>query len=74
MGTHTCPQQIPTYVEEVRKCFKEAYTEVQHQSNCEASQQKQYYDRTTSTMQLMLGDIVLMKADAFQGKRKVKDQ
>ena len=26
-----------------------------------------------STVQLMLGDVVLKKADAFQGKRKVKD-
>ena len=26
-----------------------------------------------STMQLMPGDIVLMKLNAFQGKRKVKD-
>ena len=27
----------------------------------------------TSTVQLMLGDVVLMKLDAFQGKRKAKD-
>ena len=47
---------------------------MQHQSNCKADQQKQYYDRATSTMQLMPGDVMLMKADAFQGKRKVKDQ
>ena len=63
---------MPTYFEEVRKCFKEACTEVQHQSNYEADQQKWYYDRATSTMQLMQGNIVLMKTDAFQGKRKVK--
>ena len=25
-------------------------------------------------MQLMLGDVILMKLDVFQGKRKVKDQ
>ena len=37
-------------------------------------QQKQYYDRGTSTMQLMPGDVILMKLDAFQGKRKVKDR
>ena len=30
-------------------------------------------DRVTSTMQLMPGDIVFMKLDTFQGKRKVKD-
>ena len=72
MGTDVHPNQVPTYVEEVRKCFKEAYTEVQHQSNCKADQQKWYSDRATSTMQLMPGDVMLMKADAFQGKRKVK--
>ena len=65
---------IPAYVEEVRKHFKEAYTEAHLQTNSEADQQKQYYDKATSTMQLMLGDIILMKLDAFQGKRKVKDR
>ena len=55
-------------------CFKEAYTEAQHQLNSEADRQKCNYDRDTSTVQLMPGDTVLKKADAFQGKRKVKDQ
>ena len=50
MGTHMHPHRVPTYVEEVRKHFKEAYTEVQDQSNCEADQQKRYYDRATSTV------------------------
>ena len=27
-----------------------------------------------STVQLVLGDVVLMKNDAYQGKQKVKDQ
>ena len=64
----------PAYVEEVRKHFKEAYAEVHLQTNSEADRQKWYYDRATSTMQLMPGDIVLMKLEAFQSKRKVKDQ
>ena len=41
--------------------------------NCEAEKQKLYYDQATSTTQLVLGDVVLMKNDAYQGKRKVKD-
>ena len=73
MGAHVHSHQVPTYVEEARKRFKEAYAEAQLQSNSEADQQKQYYNRATSTVQLMLGNIMLMKADAFQGKRKVKD-
>ena len=65
---------VTVCVEEVRKCFKEAYTEAHLQTNSEAEQQKRYNDRATSTMQLMLGDIILMKLDVFQGKRKVKDR
>ena len=67
-------RHIPAYVDEVRKCFKEAYTEAHLQTNNEAKQQKWYYDRATSTVQLMPGDVVLMKLDAFQGKRKAKDR
>ena len=65
---------VPVYVEEVRKCFKEAYTEAHLQTNSEVEWQKWYYDRATCMVQLMLGDVVLMKLDMFQGKRKVKDR
>ena len=73
IGANTSHRQVPTYVEEVRENFKEAYAEAQHQSNSEENQQKCNYDKATSTVQLMLGNTVLKKADAFQGKRKVKD-
>ena len=63
---------MPAYVTEVQRCFKEAYTEAHLQTNCEAEKQKCYYDRATSTAQLVPGNVVLMKNDAFQGK--VKDQ
>ena len=66
--------RVPAYVMEVRRCFKEAYTEAQLQTNCEAEKQKCYYDRATSTAQLVPGDMVLMKNDTYQGKQKVKDQ
>ena len=65
---------MPAYVMEVQRRFKEAYTEAHLQTNCEAEKQKCYYDRATSTVQLVPGDIVLMKNDAFQGKWKVKDR
>ena len=68
--SHCC---VPTHVEEVQKCLKEAYAEAQHQFNSKADRQKCNYDKFMSTVQLMLGDIVLKKADAFQGKGKVKD-
>ena len=65
---------VPAYITEVRRRFKEAYTEAHLQTNCEAEKQKHCYDRATSTAQLVPGDIVLMKNDAYQGKRKVKDR
>ena len=73
-GTHVCSCRVPMYVEEIRKCFKEAYTEVHLQTNSNVDWQKWYYDKVNSTVQLMPGDIVLMKLDMFQGKRKVKDR
>ena len=63
-----CFHCMPAYVMEVRRCFKEAYAEVHLQTNCEAKKQKWYYDRTTSTMQLELGDVVLMKNNVYQEK------
>ena len=69
-----CSHRMPTYVTEVRRHFKEAYAEAHLQTNCEAEKQKRYYDRATSTTQLVPGDMVLMKNDVYQGKRKVKDR
>ena len=39
---HSCC--MPAYVTEVRRCFKEAYTEAHLQTNCEAEKQKCYYN------------------------------
>ena len=66
-------RHVPANVMEVRRCFKEAYTKAHFQKNCEAKKQKCYYDRATSTAQLVPGDVVLMKNDTYQGKQKVKD-
>ena len=63
MGDHVCTHCVPTYVVEVRECFKEAYTEAHSQTNNEAEWQKQSYDRATSTVQLILGDIVLIPGE-----------
>ena len=40
----------------------------------EACQQKQYYDRKIDTMNLKAGNLILVKADAPKGKRKIKDR
>ena len=62
-----CSCQVPAYVTKVRRQFKEAYAEVHLQTNYEAERQKWYYDKATSTVQLVLGNVVLMKNDAYQG-------
>ena len=48
---HSCC--VLAYVTEVRRHFKEAYTEAHLQTNCEAKKQKCYYDQATSTVQLV---------------------
>ena len=68
VSTFERSHRVPAYVMEFRRCFKETYAEAHLQMNCEAEKQKRYYDRTTSTMQLVPGDVVLMKNDAYQGK------
>ena len=37
-------------------------------------QQKQYYDRKIGTVNLKPGNLILVKVDAFKGKRKIKDR
>ena len=48
--------------------------EAQAQSTAEACQQKQYYDRKVGPVNLKPGNLVLVKADAWKGKRKIKDR
>ena len=69
-GAHVHSCRVSVYIEEVSKCFKDAYTEAHLQTNSEADQQKWYYDKVTSTVQLMPGDVVLMKLDTSRGREK----
>ena len=68
VSTFERSHRVPAYVTEVRRWSKEAYVEAHLQMNCEAEKQKWYYDKTMSTAQLVLGDVALMKNDAYQGK------
>ena len=40
----------------------------------EAQRQKWYYNQKIGTVGLKPGDLILVKADTFQGKRKIKDR
>ena len=65
---------VDKYVASVQDRLRTALWGVQAQSTTEAHQQKQYYNIKIGTMTLKPGDLVLVKADAFKGKRKIKDR
>ena len=62
------------YVASVHERLRTTLREVQAQLMAEACQQKWYYDRKIGAVNLKPGDLVLVKADAFKGKRKIKDR
>ena len=65
---------VGLYVASVWDRLRTALQKVQAQSMAEACKQKWYYDRKIGTVNLKPGDLVLVKADAFKGKRKIKDR
>ena len=67
-------KHVDVYVASIWDILRTALWEVQAQLMVEASQQKQYYDRKIGTVNLKPGDLILVKADAFKGKRKIKDR
>ena len=67
-------RSVDVYVASVRDQLRSALQEAQAQSTVEACQQKWYYDRKIGTVNLKPGDLVLVKADAWKGKRKIKDR
>ena len=67
-------RSVHVYVASVRDRLRSALWEAQAQSTAEAHQQKWYYDRKIGTVNLKHGDLVLVKADAWKGKRKIKDR
>ena len=62
------------YVASVRDRLRSTPQEVQTQSTTEACQQKWYYDRKIGAVNLKAGKLVLVKVDAWKGKRKIKDR
>ena len=65
---------VDEYVASVWDILRTALWEAQAQSMVEAHWQKQYYNRKIGTVNLKPGDLILVKADAFKGKRKIKDR
>ena len=72
-GTQKC-QHVHHYIAELHGRLQEALKEAQRQSTSEAEGQEWYNDRKANTILQEPGDLVLAKADAYRGRRKVKDQ
>ena len=66
-------RKVDTYLASVRNQLRSALREAQAQSTTEACRQKQYYNRKVGAVNLKPGNLVLVKADAWKGKRKIKD-
>ena len=67
-------RKVDTYIASVRDWLRSSLREVQAQLTAEACRQKWYYDRKVGAVNLKPGDLVLVKADAWKGKRKIKDR
>ena len=67
---HWC---VDCYIAKLHEWLWEPFKEVQMQSTSETERQKWYYDRKANVIFLETGDLVLAKANAYKGKRKVKD-
>ena len=67
-------RSVDMYVSSVRDRLRSALQEVQAQSTMEAYWQEWYYDRKIGTVNLKPGNLVLVKADAWKGKSKIKDR
>ena len=65
---------VDMYVAFIWDRLSTSLQEAQDKSTAEACQQKWYYDRKIGMVNLKPGNLVLVKADAQKGKRKIKDR
>ena len=71
-GTST--KHVDEYIVISKDYLKTTLQEAQAQSMAESQRQKWYYDQKIGAIGLKPGNIILVKADTFQGKRKIKDR
>ena len=67
-------KHVDEYAATLCNKLRTALQEAQAQSMAEAQQPKWYCDQKISAMELKPGDLVLVEADAFKGKRNIKDR
>ena len=67
-------RNVDVYVASVRDQLRNTLWEAQAQLTTEACWQKWYYNRKIGPMNLKPGNLVVVKADAWKGKRKIEDR
>ena len=67
-------KHVDVYTASVQDRLRTALWEAQAQLMVEACRQKWYYNRKIGAVNLKPGDLVLVKADAWKQKRKIKDR
>ena len=70
----TSAKGVDEYITTVHDQMRATLQEAQAQSMAEAQWQKLYYDQKIGPMELKPSDLVLVKADTFKEKRKIKDR
>ena len=66
-------QHVDHYIAKLHELLWEAFKDAQLQSTSEAERQKWHYNRKANAILLETGVLVFTKADAYRGRRKVKD-
>ena len=67
-------KHVDMYVASIWDRLRTTLWEVQAQSTVEEHRQKWYHNRKIGAVSLKPGDLVLVKADAWKRKRKIKDR
>ena len=67
-------KHVDVYIVSAWDRLRTALQESQAQLMVEVYRQKWYYERNIGAMDLKPGNLVLVKVDAFKGKRKIKDR
>ena len=62
---------VDEYVSKLVTTLRSTFEAAREVTQEEAAHQKRLYDRKASVVTLKVGDIVLVRTDAFQGKRKI---
>ena len=70
----TVSRRVPDFVVELKKRLTTVFREAKAQAADEANRQKRAYDTKSNAILLKPGDKVLVSADAFVGKRKLKNR